>query len=38
MCLFVCLMSEMAQHGKTLAAKFDNLSSIPGSHTVEGEN
>jgi hypothetical protein len=29
---------KMAQQIKVLAAKPDNLSSIPGTHNVEGEN
>lgn len=29
---------KMAQWVKILAAKPDNLSSIPGTHVVEGEN
>lgn len=29
---------EMAQQGKALAAKPDDLSSSPGSQMVEGEN
>jgi hypothetical protein len=31
-------VSEMAQCRKAIAAKPDNLSSIPGSHMVEGIN
>ena len=30
--------SEMAQLERGLAAKADSLSSIPGTHMVEGEN
>ena len=30
--------SEMVQQVKVLAAKPDDLSSIPGTHTVEREN
>lgn len=28
----------MAQEGRVFAAKADDLSSIPGTHTTEGEN
>lgn len=30
--------SEMAQHLKVLAAKPNNLSSIPGTYMMEGKN
>lgn len=29
---------KMAQYTRALAAKSDDLSSIPGTHVVEGEN
>lgn len=31
-------VDEMAQQGKRLAAKTDDLSSIPSSHMVKGES
>jgi hypothetical protein len=30
--------AEMAQRVKVLAAKLNDLSSIPGPHRIEGEN
>lgn len=33
-----CWGSEMAQRVKGLSAKIDDLSLIPGTSTVEGEN
>lgn len=34
----LCWSGEMAQYVKACAAKPDNLSSIPVTHTVEREN
>jgi hypothetical protein len=31
-------VSKMAQHIKVLAARFDHVSWIPGTHMVEREN
>lgn len=32
------LLSEMAQWAQALATNSDNLSSIPGTHMIEGKN
>lgn len=33
-----CRVSEMAQRVRVLATKLTTLSSVPGTHMVEGEN